>query len=202
MSAKLFILFGLIAISSAHEVCEWKCTEYPDPPEPLPPSPESPPPSPLLADQFIKPPAGFPYCKCAHKAPSKMSLSRTTYDNTTNTYCFKLKVASTCVNKTSPCCSMPLEKIEFKVNDQCYGSHAFTTLNNAYKPPSMQKSPGLIRVSQLNLTQAKAKNMKVCITLKEPCTTLRQLCGASVCWYALLDNIGNNSNRCCDVRYV
>ena len=191
----------------------------PPPPSPFPPSPNPPPPpvsppppppdvpnlppTPSRAKDFPPPsPGGFPWCACGNK-PTQIYLKYNDIQTRgANVFCFTFQIDSFCSDPTSPCCQFDLEKVEFQSSGMCAGSHAYSLVNGVYKAPLFQLNPGpSIKLTNLNIPFSNLPTTELCIALRYPCATLEQLCGDTLCTYAMF-SIRNPKHECCTTSQV
>ena len=70
--------------------------------------------------------------------------------------------------------------------ERCQGSHIFSTVNGAVRPPHMSQDPPVLIVDGVDSAW---EDTEICIGLKGTCDTLESLCyDSKVCWYVLFGN--------------
>ena len=110
-----------------------------------------------------------------------------------NSTCFKVKKNATCPDIRSPCCDIPISKIEFKVKDNCNRSSVQQVYVNGDRHSHVYESDtNVLKITNLiryNVTE-------VCITLVGECNTLTKLVGNPGI-YAIIDK--TYGDKCCVV---
>jgi hypothetical protein len=173
-----------------------------DPPSPPAVTPVGDPPYPPAHMPIASPPlppvkpSGFPYCKCDSKSASRLSLDFS--NNNKTTYCFRVKVADSCKNPSSPCCDMPLTKIDLKVSDSCNrATLQAVIIDNKSHSFVFNRNPNVLKITKLNYNNL--KDLPICLKLNGDCRTLAAFCGGDVCWYSLFNQ---PTSGCCVTSYV
>jgi len=101
------------------------------------------------------------------------------------------------------CCNSlknQVQKIVFDTTDKCYGSIEKITLNNVKKSGGVyfDNYTGFaeLRITNLLMNYYSFLGSKLCIYLKEPCSTIREFCTGSKCIYSIYDPF---THECCPV---
>eukprot|EP00798_Chlamydomonas_sp_ICE-L_P025265 gene25264-10916_t len=143
--------------------------------------------NPPVVDAYNPPPTppreGFPYASCDRfQSKSNYKLSSPTEGvdpRGMRMYCFD---------------------IELEINDGCYGSLAYTTVDGYQKAPFLQREPPSIRITRILKGANYANGTEICIILRPPCGDLPTLCAGSSCKYAIINDPRTPSpSRCCPV---
>ncbi|GFH24528.1 perphorin-2, partial [Haematococcus lacustris] len=101
------------------------------------------------------------------------------------------------------CVQEDLWKVEFDVLSACAGSIAYSTIDGTSKAPFFQARPyPLVKITGIgkNIIDA-AMGTRLCLVLRDPCSSLSSLCTGGRCKFAIFNNPSTSGdNKCCPVR--
>lgn len=127
-------------------------------------------------------------------------MVNSTQTATTERVCFRVYVdpaaAATCNNQWG-CCSDELEKFELLANkDECYSAPTDVRLNGVSTSYQWDGQSPTLKFPQLNVpyNAGAAGGVRLCFTIRGPCTRFTQLCPGGACRVATFNPPGN---ACC-----
>ncbi|GIL88042.1 hypothetical protein Vretifemale_16097, partial [Volvox reticuliferus] len=143
---------------------------------------ELPPPPPTVTPLSAPPPppqSSFPNCSCMREASGSQYVLNPSAEvlpagerNLTQ-ICFTINTTSFCQDKTSPCCTVNLSKLELDANPDCATSLAYMTVDGVIRPRFFQYNPyPAIKVTNINKTFDQADGTRVCLFMKPACSTI------------------------------